>query len=471
MTALTDKGMQAKATGKDQWLSKNFNRGGGTFVGRITASGGRLLYFRYAVSEKKREHLLIGPYNAKGTKGLTFAQGFAKACELSELYRGGVKDLRNHFKQEKERIRTEEAQRILSERNAHEEEALAKLRQISVRKLFDRWASVELKPQLRADGRRIGRKDGGKYTLEQFERRLFPTLGDVDINAIRKSDLVGILDKVKSEGKRRTCNMLLADMKQMFRFAHTRELISSNPLDAVSKKEAGGSDVERQRTLSAEELVALRTKLENANLAKRTEIAVRLILATGCRIGELSNARWEHVDLENRKWFLPETKNQRPHTIHLSDFALQCFEELASLREVGVTLVSLPWVFPNHNGDGPVCSKSVGKQLADRQKPNVSALQRRCKLTNALTLSGGKWTAHDLRRTSATMMAQLGHSTDVIDECLNHMMQRRISRVYIQDRREAQQAQAFNALGHKLEELMQEKSPPSNVFELELKRA
>jgi integrase len=109
--------------------------------------------------------------------------------------------------------------------------------------------------------------------------------------------------------------------------------------------------------------------------------------------------------------------------------------------------------------------------LADRQKPNVSALQRRCKLTDALTLSGGKWTAHDLRRTSATLMAQLGHSTDVIDECLNHMMQRRISRVYIQDRREAQQAQAFNALGNKLEELMQEKSPPSNVFELELKRA
>lgn len=265
--------------------------------------------------------------------------------------------------------------------------------------------------------------------------------------------------------------MLLADMKQMFRFAHTRELILSNPLDAVSKKEAGGSDVERNRTLSTEELVALRTKLENANLSKRTEIAVRLILATGCRIGELSNARWEHVDLENRKWFLPETKNQRSHTIHLSDFALHCFEELASLREVGVTLVSLPWVFPNHNGDGPVCSKSVGKQLADRQKPNVSALQRRCKLTDSLTLSGGKWTAHDLRRTSATLMAQLGHSTDVIDECLNHMMQRRISRVYIQDRREAQQAQAFNALGNKLEELMQEKSHPSNVFELELKRA
>jgi hypothetical protein len=68
-------------------------------------------------------------------------------------------------------------------------------------------------------------------------------------------------------------------------------------------------------------------------------------------------------------------------------------------------------------------------------------------------------------------MAQLGHSTDVIDECLNHMMQRRISRVYIQDRREAQQAQAFNALGKKLEQLLQARPEICNVIELELKRA
>ena len=471
MASITDKGMQAKPTGKDQWLTSPFKRGSGVFVGRITPNGERLFYFRYTNSSGKRQLFPIGPYHPKGIKGLSLADAYAKACELSELYRNGVKDLHMHFEQKREKERADEAQRIQSEKNAIEAEALNKLRQISVRKLYERWASVELKPQVRADGRRIGRKDGGKYTFDQFERRLFPTLGNVDINAIRKSDLVAILDQAKSEGKRRTCNMLLADMKQMFRFAHTRELIAFNPLDGVSKKEAGGSDVERNRTLSAEELVTLGTKLENANLSKRTEIAVRLILATGCRIGELSNARWEHVDFETCKWFLPETKNQRSHTIHLSDFALKCFEELASLRERGATEVSLPWVFPNHNGDGPVCSKSVGKQLADRQKPNVSAFQRRCKLTDSLTLSGGKWTAHDLRRTSATLMAQLGHSTDVIDECLNHMMQRRISRVYIQDRREAQQVQAFNALGARLQQLLHAKPEISNVIELELKRA
>lgn len=471
MAAITDKGMQAKPTGKDQWLNSPFKRGAGVFVGRITPSGERLLYFRYTTPQSKRRFFPIGPYHPKGGKGLTLAEGYSKACELSELYRSGVKDLHAHFEREQARLVAEDEQRRVREQEAIEAAAIQKLRRISVKDLYERWASVELKPQVRADGRRIGRKDSGQYTLNQFERRLFPTLGDVDINLVRKSDLVAILDEVKSEGKRRTCNMLLADMKQMFRFAHTRELIDSNPLDTVSKKEAGGSDVQRNRTLSLDELTELKNRLKHANLSKRTEIAVRLILATGCRIGELSKAQWQHVDFKNRHWFLPETKNQRSHTIHLSEFALDCFHELESLREVDASLKPVPWVYPNHEGTGPVCSKSVGKQLADRQKPNASPLERRCKLTDALCLTGGKWTAHDLRRTSATLMAQLGISTDVIDECLNHKMERRISRVYIQDRREAQQAQAFNALGQKLTQLMHDMPEITNVVELELKRA
>lgn len=471
MARVTDRGMQAKANGKEQRMNTPFNRGAGVFVGRITPNGERLLYFRYAPAANKRKEISIGSYHPKGTNGVTLADGYAKACELSELYRSGIRDLHKHFALMRERDKAEEANRVLSAQKAMESQALEKLRKITVRQLFERWASVELKPQVQADGHRIGRKDAGVYTREQFERRLFPTLGDFYIEDVRKSDLMAILDKVRSEGKRRTCNVLLTDMKQMFRFALTRELIKSNPLDTVTKKDAGGTDVQRKRFLGADELVALSRQIESANLSKRTEISVRLALATGCRISELTIARWEHVDFENRKWFLPVTKNQRTHTIHLSDIALDCFKELQTLREVDSSLEPIPWIFPNHDGDGHISTKTIGKQLADRQKPNHSPFQGRSKLTSSLILSGGKWGPHDLRRTSATLMAQLGFSNDVIDECLNHMMERRISRVYIQDRRELQQAQAFNALGQRLEELMHGKPPFNNVVELELKRA
>ena len=71
----------------------------------------------------------------------------------------------------------------------------------------------------------------------------------------------------------------------------------------------------------------------------------------------------------------------------------------------------------------------------------------RSRNTTALLLPGGRWTAHDLRRTAATLMAEIGTNGDVIDECLNHIIESKVRRVYIRNRREEAQAVAFDALG------------------------
>jgi len=165
------------------------------------------------------------------------------------------------------------------------------------------------------------------------------------------------------------------------------------------------------------------------------------------------NARWEHVDLTRRTWYLPETKNQRDHTIHLSELALEQFEALQQLREADPDGNPTPWVFPNAAVTGPVDIKTFGKQLADRQRIAERPMVGRTSATSALVLSGGRWTAHDLRRTAATQMARLGVSTDVIDECLNHKLQSRVARIYVRDRRVAEQARAFETLGRRLREL------------------
>jgi integrase len=96
----------------------------------------------------------------------------------------------------------------------------------------------------------------------------------------------------------------------------------------------------------------------------------------------------------------------------------------------------------------------LGKQIADRQRPADKRMKHRAKGTEALLLDAGPWTLHDLRRTAATILARLGFSTDVIDECLNHKLQSKVARIYIRDRREADQRRAFDALGSHLEELL-----------------
>ena len=155
------------------------------------------------------------------------------------------------------------------------------------------------------------------------------------------------------------------------------------------------------------------------------------------------------VDLARGTWHIPVTKNQRSHTIHLSDFACAQFRRLEAVRmpRSGPSASLSPWVFSNDTGDGPVGVKTLGKQLSDRQREANGPLRGRSKSTTSLSLPGGRWTAHDLRRTAATFMAALGVSGYVVDECLNHVIESRVRRTYIRDRRIAQQQQAFSALG------------------------
>lgn len=459
-------------------------------MGRITANGKRSFYFRYTTSTGQRDTMPIGAYDPKGRDSyFTLAAARETASNWSKQYKNGARDLRQHFaKVEADRLQATEDARHQADKEKRVTEALEqqaeldKQRRLTLRQVFERWAATELAPHIGGDGKRIGRKDGGQYVREQFERRVFADFGHVAVMDIRKADVLTILDAVKAEGKLRTANMLLADLKQMFRFAAEREIIEHSPIELVSKRKIGGKDIKRDRVLTSDEIKALVKQLPTANLNRRTVLGLWLILATGCRIGELMGAVWTDaksnqqtlqavVDKHNvlqksgaiqlgfidpiaRTWYLPTTKNQRDHQIHLSDFALTQFTELATLRETDhMTGKPLPWVFPDSHGTGPVCIKSFGKQLADRQRAADERMMNRTKAVDALALPGGRWTAHDLRRTTSTMMSQLGISNDVINECENHIKQG-MSGVYIQDRREAEQVLAFDALGQKLTALV-----------------
>jgi len=476
--------MEAKPTDGDQWLVESIGRGAGAFVGRITATGSRAFYFRYTGPDGKQVRLKIADYDANESRGrMSVRTARTLAYKWSALYQGDTKggmapirDLRGYFaQQENDRLEAERLKRALAEKEQREAEQaqqqaeLVKQRRLTVRQLFDRWVSVDLKPRVGTDGKRQGRKDGGEYTRQQFERHVFPHIGDTAAVDVRKGDVMAILDGQKASGKLRTANVLLTELKQMFRFALNREIVDRNPLDGVEKSAVGGKETERDRVLVPGEIRALARALPNAGMNRRSETAVWLILATACRVGELMNARWEHVDLQTGKWLIPaeHSKNQRHHNVHLSKFAITHFQTLADLKERDTEGQLVPWVFPNRAGKGPVCIKSFGKQLADRQRANDDErLSRRSKNTGILTLPGGHWTAHDLRRTAATLMAGLGISSDVIDECLNHMIQGRVTRVYIRDRREADQARAFESLGDCLGAIVTNQPMATNVIEL-----
>ena len=217
------------------------------------------------------------------------------------------------------------------------------------------------------------------------------------------------------------------------------------------------------------ELLELRDKLPAAKLQRTTELALWIMLGTAARVGEVSRAKWEHVNLDKRTWRIPSenAKNGEEHHVHLSDFALTLFKELHTLT--GGT----PWCYPADNkrdAEGNptehVCVKSIAKQVKDRQR--TTPMKGRSKATATLLLSGGEWTPHDLRRTAATIMGDRGVSVEIIERALNHVPDK-LTRTYQKSDRWPELQDAWNRLGQHLEWALNGKK--SNVVALPTKAA
>lgn len=336
--------------------------------------------------------------------------------------------------------------KLINERNKQqqlaEQEALTKLMaRVTVRDLFVRWCDTDL----------TKRKDV-KEIIRMFEKDVLPVLGGLFVEDVRKGHITQVTDTLKQRDAVHTARNLLKLMRQMFRFAVDRDIIEFEPTASLSVTKTTTKPTERERTLEESEISALARQLPGAGCMKTTECAIWIALSTLCRIGELSKAQWTDVDFEAKIWKIPETnsKNGKAHIVYLSDFALAQFKTLRHYASHDV------WLFPNRDGSGHVCEKSITKQIDGRQTSTV--LSRRSQNNQALVLSGGKWTPHDLRRTGATIMGDLNILPDVIEKCLNHTEENKVKRIYQRQELKAEQAQAWQTLGDKLELLVRNDS-------------
>lgn len=443
MATITDKQMGAKVE-KPSWLIEDAPRGCGRFMARLRPNGERHFYFRYTNSYSERVFLPLGTYDSAGIDGLTLKEARVKAGELSRLYQSGVRDLREHIQAEEHaRISAMEAEqaRLASEIANIEAEQAIQLARKTVTDLFEHWAKVDL----------INRKDGGAEVRRMFQKDVLPVLGEMAVDEVKKGHITEVTDTMLARGVNRAAKIAFSLMRQMFRFAVDRDLIEYDPTASIRKAKIGGKDIERDRVLSEEEIRLLAKLVPEAGLLPSTDAAIWIALSTCCRIGELMNARWENVDLTHRNWWIPaeNSKNGKAHNVVLSEFSLKQFKRLQALNSES------EWCYPNTRNSGPVCTKTVTKQLGDRQRqPDQKMMSNRSSKSQSLLLKAGKWTPHDLRRTGATIMTALGVLPEVAERCLNHTEENKIKRTYQRHSYKNEMTEAWEKLGKRLDHLV-----------------
>lgn len=446
MALITDKGLTQEPRTNDIWLTDEAPRGAGRFCARITPDGRRLFYFKYTSSTGKRKYIPLGVYDPTGKKGLRLTDARTKAGEYSRLYQSGVIDIKEHQDTERRRVEAEQAAeeaRLEVERKTAEVEAA----RLTVRELFDKWEK---------SARIVARKDKGAENRRLFEKDVFPAIGTLPAHLIRKAHVMEIADGITERGATRTARIVFSALRQMFRYALARDFVETDPTAAIGKAEQFGKDNERERTLTDDEIKLLAKQISTANLTQTTEAAVWIALSTGCRIGELLKARWEHVDLKKRRWLIPaeNSKNTIPLEVYLSGFALPYFETLKRHQHTD-------WLYParwkdKETGkprDSHVSVKTVTKQIGDRQKAKPKTRGVKAERKGTLALPGGLWTPHDLRRTASTIMGDIGIRPEVIDRCQNHKEPNRVRRTYQRYSYRAEMEEAWKLLGARLEAL------------------
>lgn len=403
---LTDTKIRNTKTATEKVLSD----GAGLYL-RVRPSG-KDWHFGYTF-EGKRQKQGLGSYPEVGLE-----QARTRAEESRAILADGLDPRTTKERLKLDRVATE----------------AAKAARHTVKTLFEEWHRKEASK----------RSDKGLEVRRAIEKDILPKLGNIYADEIRRGHIMAALDKVTERGSHRIANVLLQYLRQMFRHAALREIVGGDPTFGLNKKNVGGLESERDRFMPEDEIRELATKLPDSGLSYSAQASIWIMLSTCCRVGEVSRARWSDLDLRAGTWTIPaeHSKNGKEHLIHLSGFAIEHFKKLTGDQ------ANKTWVLPSADGKNHLDTKTLQKQFRDRQTD--IQLKGRSKQLGTLKLSGGRWTAHDLRRSGATLMGELGVRSDVIDRCLNHTNENKMMKVYQRQTLFPERQEAFQRLGERL---------------------
>lgn len=325
-------------------------------------------------------------------------------------------------------------------------------------------------------------KDQGADARAIFKNHLPLKVANIALEHLRPTHLTTLLNDIYKAGKKRTCGVLLLKLRQAVHWGIMHEFLDRDVTLGMKASAWDGQAKIRERYLSLDEIKLLHHKLEHSTLHPRWKHAVWLLMSTGPRIAEAMNAKLEHIDLEARTWTIPvenlkKVKSKVPqtdHVIHLSDFSIAHMRCLLAMA--GET-----YLFPGMKRGGttaetPASEQTLTHAVTDKQvEPGSEDWKKKAKKGRAigdeLKLPGGTWTSHDLRRTMATQMGELGIDENVIDRCQAHAIGGTVRRTYQHQKKRAQMVQAWTIWGNKLASLVDESIQDTETSELERKKA
>jgi integrase len=239
---------------------------------------------------------------------------------------------------------------------------------------------------------------GRLRTAKAIESRLRRTLAPIRQRYaadISRRDIRALLDSIADRGQGREAEKRRQVCTAMFRWALSQDIVETDPTAGLTPYDRGAP---RDRVLTLEEIELVWKWLESDALSLEAADILKLELLTGARCGEIAGLRAEEIDRQKWTWTLPpsRSKNGRQRITPIVGLAREIIEQRLSDVEKGPLFLLEKGVI--------MTSAHIGHYL----------LTRRTRLPIAM------FTSHDLRRTFATMLAEMGVALDLVAAIVGH---------------------------------------------------
>jgi integrase len=245
-----------------------------------------------------------------------------------------------------------------------------------------------------------------------LRRHILPKWGKRRYDQLERSDVIELVEGIIKDGSPVQANRVHALISTMFSFAVDADLVPANPCSRLRKR---GVENRETRVLSDAEIMQFWRRAVVAPVSRRVGLALRLVLLTGCRAGEVAGiSRAELHDIQTpakAAWLVPadRCKNGRAHFVPLSELAVQTINsalELISDED--------EFVFPSPvERGGPITGHALTvamRRLGDKIEGSA-----------AKTWKADPPSPHDLRRTVATRLSKSGVAAEDVSAVLNHV--------------------------------------------------
>jgi integrase len=217
---------------------------------------------------------------------------------------------------------------------------------------------------------------------------------DRPIHAVTRRDVAARLNQLTDGHGPVAAARARSTLSAFFVWAMREGLVDQNP--AIGTNDPAAGRKARDRVMTDYELAAIWRACRDDNFGR----IVRMLVLTGARRQEIGGLHWSEIDLESGKMIIPgsRTKNRRELVLILPPLAL-------SILEATPRRESSEFVFGSRGGPFSAWSRSTENFKAHMGKAGAVL---------------APWTLHDLRRSVATGMAEIGIQPHVIEAVLNH---------------------------------------------------